>query len=619
MEQCNNKNYYDQKMQLEYSKSQQEPSSSGVTKEILNIQEQKEVTEDTSVVTCIQNKSKKKNKQKKTEIIDDPYAIVESQLEDKKKTWNDKNSSFDNNILITNLYTIMDQESTSKEKDLKPFWTQQSEEISKKLWLPTKIDCVDSVLNSSKESLKNTVMGKSWFSIKEKHPQKQNSLMTSFQSLQFSLPESMDSEVMKSKGKYTNKYKKQKQESNLKTLKMRIFPTQDEKDQLHLMFDQFRWYYNSMVTIVYNHYGYEKITDEKKYSNYTIRDLMRKYDYQEEIYENLIFKEFVYDENRNEIPIPEWWKGQVHSRIPRGAVSKFCSSLNSAISNYKNGNISEFTMRFMSKKKNTEYVNFEDEHYPSFINQIKSHYWYRTQDRKRKKISLSDINTKKRVLEIIYEKETGRYFLHYPVERDWYPSDDIRNDSQIKYVVRGERLISLDPGIRKFMVGYDPEGLSIFIAEKASIELTNLLLEIDCKNSHGYTKNYKEWKRIKNLVSELHWKTISYLIENYDIILLPDFRISEMIKSKKLSRMVKRLMCMFSFFSFKEKLKYKCDMHNKKLIIVDESYTSCTCTRCGFINETKGKESLVCSSCNLSIDRDAAGARNIFIKNVTLR
>jgi len=57
---------------------------------------------------------------------------------------------------------------------------------------------------------------------------------------------------------------------------------------------------------------------------------------------------------------------------------------------------------------------------------------------------------------------------------------------------------------------------------------------------------------------------------------------------------------MFSFFSFKEKLK------EKKVIIVDESYTSCTCGVCGHINNAKGNEVL---------DRNVQGSRNIFIKN----
>ena len=131
----------------------------------------------------------------------------------------------------------------------------QSKEISEKLWLPTKIDCVDSVLNSSKESFSNTLKGKSWFSIKRKHPHMKNLLMTSFQSSLFSLPDYMDLEVVKSK--ITSKNQSQKKKSQivhknvekLKTLKFRLFPTEDEKEQLQIQFDQFRWYYNSTLTI----------------------------------------------------------------------------------------------------------------------------------------------------------------------------------------------------------------------------------------------------------------------------------------------------------------------------------------------------------------------------------
>jgi len=318
----------------------------------------------------------------------------------------------------------------------------------------------------------------------------------------------------------------------------------------------------------------------------------------------------------------EWLKRveeKINNRIPRGAISKFVSSLNSGLSNYKNKNIKNFDMKYRTKKNPTDYIHFEDAGYPSLIKQIKSNYWYTTNDRKRKNISFNDIvkSSKSKGLEIIYEKHTGKYFLHYPVEIDWFPEDDKRNDSQVKFVNKGDRIISLDPGIRKFLVGYDPTGESIFIGEGASLELTKLLYEVDVIENPK--KKYLAWKKIKNMVEELHWKTIFFLLENYDVIILPDFRVSQMIKKKKLSRMTKRLMCMFSFFSFKEKLKEKSRRYEKKVIIVDESYTSCTCGVCGHINNTKGNEVFKCSSCNLVLDRDVQGSRNIFIKNITLR
>ena len=92
-----------------------------------------------------------------------------------------------------------------------------------------------------------------------------------------------------------------------------------------------------------------------------------------------------------------------------------------------------------------------------------------------------------------------------------------------------------------------------------------------------------------------------------------------MIKSKKLSRMTKRIMCMYSFHSFKQKLTWKCSMYNKKLFIVDESYTSKTCGNCGCLNDVKGSEVYDCIHCDSTFDRDVNGSRNIFIKNTTLR
>ena len=600
------KNILDQKKSQKYSKLLLDHLKIGIIKESLNVLEQKETTVDISCQMSLLCHLKKHNK--KTKEIS---AIVESQPPHKKKIWKDKLNILDVNILTTKSLKILDQALTLKEKVLTPFWTPHSKEISEKLWLPTEIDCVDSVLNSSSESLK-APMGKSWFSIKKKHPQKKNSLMTSFQSSQFSLPDSMDSEVTQLKTKYGNP-----PPVALKTLKIRLFPTQEETKKLQMMFEQYRWYYNATVAIVYQHYGADKITDIKSYSNRSIRDLIRKYEYTEEEFEHLVFQSFEYKEERDETPIPPWWnRNEIHSRLPRGASDKFTSSLNSAISNYKNRNVKHFEMKFMSKKRSTDYLHFEDKQFPSFIRKIKSNYWFTNSKGRRDRISFSDITTIEKGIEIIYEKDTGRYFLHYPVDRNWFPEEDRRNESQVKFISEGDRIISLDPGVRKFLVGYDPRGESIFIGEDAHIELTELLVEIDKTTTHEI--KCKLWRKVKNLVAELHWKTISFLVENYDVILLPDFRVSQMVKGKKLARITKRLLMMFSFHSFKEKLKYKCSMYNKKLIIVDESYTSCTCGRCGNRKRTK-LEIYSCNKCGLIIDRDVTGSRNIFIKNSRLR
>lgn len=377
---------------------------------------------------------------------------------------------------------------------------------------------------------------------------------------------------------------------------------------------QYRWYYNAINTILHNHHGYDNVVSRKKFSAFKTRDLLRKYKYTEDTEGNITVKDFVFDAERDEIPIPEWWDNKVHNRIPRGAVNKFVSSLNSALTNKRNGNIKGFTMGWLTKKSPTEYVSFEDKCFPSFLRTIESRYWFTTRDHRRICIPFSDIDAPKRGLEIIHEKETDRYFIHYPVDVDWFPGGDRRRDSQVTSQTTEKRIISLDPGIRKFMVGYDPCGKCVFIGEGASRELARLLLD-----DKKYKETYSYRQRIKHMVDELHWKTISFLVSNYDTIILPDFRVSQMLRKRTLNRTTKRLMSMFSFHRFKERLQFKCSLYGKDLVIVDESYTSCTCGQCGTINRRGGNEVFHCSSCDLEMDRDIIGSRNIFIKNATLR
>ena len=399
-------------------------------------------------------------------------------------------------------------------------------------------------------------------------------------------------------------------------MKFRIFPNEEEKVKIHKMLNQYRWYYNAILQIFYdsNMEDPNKILEKNKYSMYDMRDLLNKHSYERGHDGCCAWQSFNYDEERNSIPIPSWWEGQVHSRLPRGAVCKFTSSLNSAISNFKTGNIKKLELKYRSSKNPTDYLHFEDKSYPTFINKIKSHFWFRSKDHKRTTFSFANLQ-RKRSLEIIYEKETDRYFLHTPVETNFFPEEDLRSEKQATLNFKGERVISLDPGVRKFMVGYDPQGFAVFIGDRACSKLTKLLLEIDKRISLGEDSK-KQIRYVKNLVNELHWKTISFLIENYDFIMLPDFRVQQMIKGKKLPKMVKRLMMMFSFHTFKERLMYKCKAYNKTLMIVDESYTSCTCGNCGIINRNlKSSETFECE-CGLNLDRDVNGARNIFLKNL---
>ena len=121
--------------------------------------------------------------------------------------------------------------------------------------------------------------------------------------------------------------------------------------------------------------------------------------------------------------------------------------------------------------------------------------------------------------------------------------------------------------------------------------------------------------KIRNLIDELHWKTIKFFTSRFKVIIFPPFNVSEMVKKskRKLSKKVVRSMNCFRFFEFKERLKLKCKENGITFVESSEVFTSKTNSFTGELIENLGsKEKFMFN--NISIDRDVNGARNILIR-----
>jgi transposase len=69
------------------------------------------------------------------------------------------------------------------------------------------------------------------------------------------------------------------------------------------------------------------------------------------------------------------------------------------------------------------------------------------------------------------------------------------------------------------------------------------------------------------------------------------------------------------YYEFSKRLEYKCSITNSKFKIVDEFYTSKTCSLCGSYNKVlEGNKIYDCINCKNKIDRDINGCRNIYLK-----
>ncbi len=603
-------------------------------------------------------------------------AMPESRPMIKKKIWTDKSMFSEINSLNTELSKTLDQVLTLKEKDLKPFWRKQSKVISKKLLLPTKTDYVDSDLNFSNQSLQQT-MGASWFSMTKTNHQTKNSLKTSFQSSQFFQTNYMGGEVTEIK-EYNNNiwFSSDNEKIDFKTLKFKLFPTKEEKEDI--LFDisnQQRSIWNACVSILkkdisvkdikyridqekieLNDYKNKikeirKIKDKEekkiklqelkntkpkllKFNDREFRDKVKKYKYTEipvgidpESGKKIVLCDYEFDENNNSFPVINEHFKINHNRIPRGIICKFIYALNSNIANYRN-NETDFSINYKSKKSDIETICFEDQSYPTIINNIRNKYCYTKIINGRKKrmyLTLKEIKefVDIKSIEIIHNKNTGEYTLNLPVSKDFNLPDDKRSESQARNI--DGNIIALDPGIRTFITGYSLTDIITF-GDKCTEKIFSLLLTHDkliILDTHTQKEkdNINEYKKklrykVQCMIDDMHWKTIKYLTSNYSIIICPRFETKNMMK--KLSKENNRKLAALSFFKFQERLKYKCKVNNRKLIVMNESYTSRTCSVCGYLNSKCSKKEFNCKSCNFNIDRDINGSRNIMIKTLML-
>ena len=124
-------------------------------------------------------------------------------------------------------------------------------------------------------------------------------------------------------------------------------------------------------------------------------------------------------------------------------------------------------------------------------------------------------------------------------------------------------------------------------------------------------------KKIKNLVEDLHWKTIKIITDTADTIIIGDIHSKNIVEQKKLNRMIKRVMQSLSYYKFKQRLEYKCLHKNKILCKPNEWMTSQMCSCCGNIHKKLGSKKIFeCHTCKIVLDRDINSSINMYIKSV---
>jgi len=209
----------------------------------------------------------------------------------------------------------------------------------------------------------------------------------------------------------------------------------------------------------------------------------------------------------------------------------------------------------------------------------------------------------------------GDYYICLPTEK---PQHKTENQG---------RVVALDPGIRNFLTFFSDNHFG-WLGENANLKIQKLCFKLDKLISKISKAKSKQKKRLKNaatrlrgkikyLVDELHKKTARFLIDNFDVILLPTFETSVM--SRKAKRRIRsksvRQMLTLSHYKFKQFIKHKAHEFNKIVVDVNEAYTSKTVSWTGeIINNLGGSKTIKSRIDCKTMNRDLNGARGIYLR-----
>lgn len=520
-------------------------------------------------------------------------ATVEYPPKVRKRTSKGKSPTCNNNSQDIPLSLTSPLGSTSNAKDCVPYWSLRAKEMSPKLWLPIETDCValhSNWLNGSFSSMESN----SWFSIHQWNSlNNQNSQKTSLQSLTFSIAESMEKESTKKVLKKVRKTKAEKLPAN-KSLKVRLKPKcLEQLSILRKWFGCVRYTYNWALSCIQSN------PKEYQWNEVFLR------------------KRFI---NECNIPKKARFLLDTPKHVRDSAIFDLVDGFKVNRRKQTEDPTHTFSMKFRKKKeiqsftiprdsiKSWDVERGETLVYPTFLRNT-----LKFQLRKYFKTVITNIQYDcKLTMDTL-----GRFYLHIP-----YHYSLLACENQACY----QRWCSVDLGVRTFATIYSPTTSVCYKIGKGDISrIYRLCLHLDKlvskqkiirKKSRvvARTKN-----RIRNLVTEVHCKATSFIFQHFDNIILPPFEVSNMVKKgeRKISSQTVRSMLTWRFYGFRMRCLHTASLSpGKNVFTRGEEYTSKTCTHCQSVKHNLGGAKIYkCKQCRVKVDRDVAGARNIFMKN----
>lgn len=208
----------------------------------------------------------------------------------------------------------------------------------------------------------------------------------------------------------------------------------------------------------------------------------------------------------------------------------------------------------------------------------------------------------------------GKWYFHIPVEKE---------ESSLFLKENTAHVVGIDRGLRFLAVTYDENGKSKFFSGKKILQKHGMFQRrrAELQTKHTWSA-YRALKRLsgrenrwmqdvnhciaKTLVNSYGPNTL-FVMEDLNGITFEE----TVLKGTKEQRRQKRT---WSFYQLEQFLRYKAEANHSYLLNVSPKYTSQRCPKCGRIHKSNRKHDTheyVCDKCGYRSNDDRVGAMNI--------
>jgi putative transposase len=376
--------------------------------------------------------------------------------------------------------------------------------------------------------------------------------------------------------------------------RVRIFPTAKQKKKLQVWFGGARWCYNQAV---------------EKYNDKGVNNLT-------------FFRQTIVNEGLHKDKETQWLL-QTPTEVRTEAIRDFSKAVQSNLAKCQKDENHKFLMKFKSAKADSDSIVISKKKCKEEVALLAN---MKTERNRKLRISWDrDMR--------LCKKKNGFYFLCIPRK----PKSV--NENQVPELRSSmDGIIALDPGVRTFMTGYTSMGEVYEFCNGDEQRLCRLRAHYDklqkkIRNNSNmvHKRRYRMRKaasklqqKMSNLVDDMHRKIAKFLCENFRVIFLPKFPVQQMVTKKygkrKISKRTVRSMYALKHYTFQQRLLNKSSEYPwVQVFIVNEAYTSKTCTSCGRLHQKLGGSKVFrCPNplCLHTVSRDVGGARNILLRQL---